>query len=101
MSSRFTKLVSQHTCLTIICVNNEKKIPIQLNYTYSLTQFREIKLTRIISSAFFENKHTHAFYLKSVNTKYTKNSKECVAMHIKPCIYKITRQITKKKQQVL
>lgn len=95
MSSRFTNLVSQHTCLTIICVNNEQKSPIQLNYTYSLTQFREITLTRIKSSAFFENKHTRIL-LKSVNIKYTKNSKECVAMHIKPCIYKITRQIMKK-----
>lgn len=64
MSSTFTKLVSQHTCLTIICVNNEQKSPIQLNYTCSLTQFREITLTRIKSSAFFENKHTHTHFIE-------------------------------------
>lgn len=69
--------------------------PIQLYYTYSLIQFRERKITRIKSSAFFENKQTHTLYFKSVDIKYTKNSKECVAMHIKPCIYKITNQIKK------
>lgn len=56
MLSRFENLASQHTHLTMLCVN-DKKNPIQLYYTYSLTQFREIKLTRIKSSASFE-KHT-------------------------------------------
>lgn len=98
MSSRFENLVSQHTRLTIIHVNDDKN-PIHHYYTYSLTQFRKTKLTRIKSRALFENKHTRALYLKSVNIKYTRNSKECVVMHIKPCIYKIKCQIKKKQQK--
>lgn len=60
MSSTFTNLVSQHTCLTIICVNNEQKSPIQLNYTCSLTQFRVLhspELNQVLSLK--TNTHTH------------------------------------------